>query len=117
MPFTYRTIHTIVRSPTPAERLCPLSGTIFDALCTLYFLFVCSKIIRFDKLGMGLLPYGHDGQSHFWVGTSPFICTLLAVLPKDIKILVARNAKVDPHMYTLYTIHSYTHSRRSGSFG
>jgi hypothetical protein len=54
------------------------------------------KIIRFDKLGLGLLPYGHDGQSHFWVGTAPYVCTLLKVLPKDIKILVSLNAKTTP---------------------
>jgi hypothetical protein len=55
-----------------------------------------AKIIRFDKLGMGLMPYAYDGQSHFWVGTAPYVCTLLAVLPKDIKILVPLNAKTTP---------------------
>jgi hypothetical protein len=54
------------------------------------------KIIRYDKLGVGLLPYGHDGQSHFWVGTAPFVCTLLKVLPQEVKVLVVLNKKTTP---------------------
>jgi hypothetical protein len=59
-------------------------------------LFNRNKIIRFDKLAIGLLPYGAEAQSHFWCDNAPWVVTLLSNLPKDVKVLVALNAKNRP---------------------
>ena len=53
---------------------------------------------RYDVAAVGLTPYGHLADAHFYASTAAWVLTLLHVLPESVPILVATSSKLS----TLY---------------
>jgi len=48
----------------------------------------------YAALGMGLLPFACEAQSHFYSGTAPYVLTLYDVLPSSVPIVVCSNPAI-----------------------
>ena len=56
--------------------------------------FARGQVRRYAIAAVGLTPYGHLADSHFYASTAPWILTLLHLLPADVPILCALNDKL-----------------------
>lgn len=56
--------------------------------------FARGPIKRYTVAAVGLTPYGHLTDSHFYASTAPWILQLLAILPPSVPILVALSSRL-----------------------
>ena len=60
--------------------------------------FARGPVRRYSVAAVGLTPYGHLADAHFYASTAPWVLTLLQILPDDVPILVS----LTPRLRELY---------------
>ena len=60
--------------------------------------FALGPVRRYEVAAVGLTPYGHLADSHFYASTAPWVLQLLHLLPSEVPILVS----LSPRLSELY---------------
>ena len=58
------------------------------------FAHLSGPVRRYDVAAVGLTPYGHLADAHFYASTAPWVLTLLHVLPASVPVLIASSSKL-----------------------
>jgi len=56
--------------------------------------FARAAVMRYDTVAVGLTPYGHLTDSHFYASTAAWILQLLAIVPAHVPLLVSSNVRL-----------------------